>query len=63
MTIELASPIADLGWDQCDGYLLTTKEYEAVLNLYHEFNAAYSYLPNYIKGAFLDRLYGRAKNW
>lgn len=40
-------------------YVLNNKEYEALLNLFHQFNAAFNYLPDYIKSAYFARLYQR----
>lgn len=42
-----------------DTYHLNDKEYEALLNLFHQFNAAFNYLPDYIKSAYFARLYQR----
>ena len=41
----------------CGKYWLTDKEYSALLNLYHEYNDAYLYLPDYIQLAFKARLF------
>lgn len=35
---------------------LTDKEYQALLTLFHEYHAAFTYLPDYIKQAFQKRL-------
>ena len=40
-------------------YHLDNKEYEALLNLFHHFNAAFNCLPDYIKSAYYARLYRR----
>lgn len=38
---------------------LTDTEYKALCELFHQFNAAFSYLPDYIKSAYYARLYQR----
>lgn len=38
---------------------LNDKEYQAILNLYNEYHAAYLWLPDYIKDMFLKRLYAK----
>lgn len=40
---------------------LTDKEYAALMELFHEFNAAFNYLPDYIKDAYFTRLYRKEK--
>lgn len=38
---------------------LNDKQYEALQQLYHEFNEAFLQLPEYIKEAFYIRLYSK----
>lgn len=38
-------------------YQLTDKEYKALLQLYHDYNAAFNALPEYMKQAFYICLY------
>ena len=34
-------------------------QYQIILNLYHEYNTVYHFLPYYIKDEFQDILFGR----
>ena len=38
---------------------LTNKEFEVLLELFHQFNAAFNYLPDYIRNAYQVRLMSR----
>lgn len=40
---------------------LTNEEYAALMELFHEFNAAFNYLPDYIKDAYFTRLHRKEK--
>lgn len=39
---------------------LTEAQYQAMLNLFNEFNAAFNALPVEIKSAYYDRLYNHS---
>lgn len=39
---------------------LNDKEYAVLCELFHEFNAAFNYLPEYIKAAYYAKLYSKA---
>lgn len=39
---------------------LTHKQFEALLNLYNEYNDAFLTLPSHVKAAFYARLYSKS---
>lgn len=55
---DLTSPTVDWPMQEASDFL-TNLEYDALLHLYNEYNAAFDALPEYMRQAFFIRLRNR----